>query len=219
MLSILLSVSASALSAQSTGPREWAFGFSGVTYLLYAADAVYTDPDEHLSANFGFRLSRTSFGERRLGWILDGELYLGVAHRELIDVDMPNTIFGLQAFAGPALRFGPVQTYAAFGVNRTSVPESEIIEVPGLVVINYVGMGGLSDVWASYLNALGQSSGGAEVIASIPHYKKVAPAALFGFSYDFGSSAFGLRWSLDVIPMFIDGGTRTNFRTTLSLAG
>lgn len=203
---------------QSSGPRELAFGFSGVSYLIEAQDGVFTDADEHLAGNFGFRFTKASFGDRSWGWMLDGELYLGVANRELLDVDMPNTIFGLQAFAGPVLALGSFQTYATMGVNRTSVGESEIVEVPGLVVIQYIGTGGLSNVWAARLNALGQSSGGANVIASIPRYYKVAPAAMFGISYDFGGSGAGMRFSFDIIPTFIDG-TRTNFRTTLSIAG
>jgi hypothetical protein len=63
--------------------------------------------------------------------MLDGELYLGVANRQLLDVDMPNTIFGLHAFVGPVVALGPIQTYAAIGLNRTTVGESEIVEVPG----------------------------------------------------------------------------------------
>lgn len=199
-------------------PRDWSFGFSGVTYLFEPEDAVFTDADEHLEGNFGFRFTKASFNGRRLGWMLDTELYLGVASRELLDVDMPNTIFGLQAFVGPVLALGPLQTYATVGVNRTTVGESEIVEVPGLVVIQYVGTGGLSNTWAGLLNALGQSAGSADVIASIPKYSKVSAAGAFGMSYDFGAGDLGMRISLEYMPVFI-GPTRNNFRTTLSIAG
>ncbi len=79
------------------------FGFSGVTYLFEASDGVFTDAHEHLPGNFGFRLTKASFGVRSWGWMFDGKLYLGVANRQLLDVDTPNTIFGLQAFVGPVL--------------------------------------------------------------------------------------------------------------------
>jgi len=204
--------------ALAQGPRDTAFGFSGVTYLIEAQDAVFTDADEHLQGNFGFRFTKAFFGERSWGWMLDGELYLGVASRELLDVDMPNTMFGLQAFVGPVIALGSFQTYATIGVNRTTVGDSEIVEVPGLVVIQYVGSGGLSNVWAAQLNALGQAAGSSTVVASIPRYSKVAAAGMFGISYDFGGSGFGLRTSLDYIPIFI-GPTRNNFRFTFSIAG
>lgn len=217
-LTALALCAAQPVLGQSSGPRDLAFGFSGVTYLIEASDGVFTDPDEHLVGNFGFRFTKAYFGDRSWGWMLDGELYLGVANRELLDVDMPNTIFGLQAFVGPVLSLGSVQAYATIGVNRTSVGSSEIVEVPGLVVIQYVGSGGLSNVWAARLNALGQSSGGANVIASIPEYSNVSAAGMFGISYDIGGSGAGLRISFDYIPIFI-GPTRHNFRTTLSIAG
>jgi hypothetical protein len=176
------------------------------------------DPDEHLPGNFGFRFTGASFGDRSWGWMLDAELYLGVANRQLLDVDVPNTIFGMQAFAGPVLALGPLQIYATGGVNRTTVGDSKIIEVPGLVVIQYVGMGGLSDLWAAQLNALGQNAGPGGVKVSIPRYSKVSPAAVFGASYDLGGSGGGFRISLDYIPIFV-GPARNNFRMTLSLAG
>jgi len=150
--------------------------------------------------------------------MLDGEVYLGVANRILIDVDMPNTIFGLHAFAGPVVAFGHFQTYATVGVNRTTVGDSEIVEVPGLVVIQYVGMGGLSDVWAGQLNALGQAAGSGDVVASIPRYSEVALAGMFGISYDFGGSGLGFRLSFDYLPIYV-GPTRNNFRFTIGLSG
>ncbi len=201
-------------------PRDLAFGFSGVTYLFEAIDQVYTDADEHLPGNVGFRLSKAWFGERRWGLMLDTELYLGVADRTLLDSSMPNTIFGLQAFLGPALAVGPVQFYALGGVNRTTVGESQIVEVPGLVVIRYIGSGGLSNVWAAHLNALAERSAGTgtNVIASIPRYEEVSPAAVFGGAFDFGGGGTGFRLSIDYLPIFI-GPTRNNFRVTLSVAG
>ncbi len=218
--SLMLALSAAApTAAQDSGPREWAFGFSGVGYLIEASDGVFTDPDEHMTPNFGFRLTKASFGEDRWGWMLDGELYLGVANRILLDVDMPNTIFGLQAFVGPVVALGPFQFYATGGVNRTTVGESEIVEVPGLVVIQWVGTGGISNLWAAQLNAMAASAGsGGDVIASIPKYSEVAPAGMFGMSYDFGSPRFGFRLSFDYLPVFM-GPTRNNFRATFSLAG
>lgn len=65
-------------------------------------------------------------------------------------MDMPNTIFGLQAFGGPVVALGPLQFYATGGLNRTTVGESEIVEVPGLVVIQWVSTGGISDLWATF---------------------------------------------------------------------
>ena len=209
---------APSVRAQNPGPRDVAFGFSGVTYLFEASDGVFTDADEHLPGNFGFRLTKASFGGRSWGWMFDGELYLGVANRQLLDVDMPNTIFGLQAFVGPVLALGPVQLYATGGVNRTTVGDSKIVEVPGLVVIQYVGMGGLSDVWAAELNALGERAGSGSVKASIPRYSKVSAAGVLGISWDLGGSGAGFRLSLDYLPVFI-GPTRNNFRATFSLAG
>lgn len=216
-LALALSVGRPAL-AQQRAPRDLAFGFSGVTYLFEASDGVFTDADEHLPGTFGFRLTKGFFGGRSWGWMLDGELYLGVANRELLDVDMPNTIFGLQAFAGPVVALGSMQFYALAGVNRTTVGESEIVEVPGLVVVQYVGMGGLSDVWAGILNSLGRNAGDAHVAASIPRYSNVSPAGALGMSWDIGGAGAGLRLSLDYLPIFI-GPTRNNFRFTLSLAG
>lgn len=219
-LAALGAATARPTAAQQTAPRDLAFGFSGVTYLFEAEDGVFTDADEHLPGNFGFRLTKGFFGDRRWGWMLDAELYLGVANRQLIDVDMPNTIFGLEAFAGPALALGSLQLYALGGVNRTTVGESEIVEVPGLVVIHYIGTGGLSNVWAAQLNALAEraNSTGSNVVASIPRYAEVTPAAVFGASYDFGGAGPGLRLSIDYLPVFI-GPTRNNFRVTLALAG
>ena len=208
------------VEAQRAPPRDFAFGFSGVTYLFEAEDGVFTDADEHLPGNFGFRFTKGFFGDRSWGWMLDGELYLGVANRQLIDVDMPNTIFGLQAFVGPVVALGPVQLYALGGINRTTVGESKIVEVPGLVVIQYVGTGGLSNVWASQLNSLANRaiSSGSNVVASIPRYAEVTPAAVFGGSLDFGGGSTGLRLSIDYLPVFV-GPTRNNFRVTFSLAG
>ena len=204
--------------AQRRAPRHVAFGFSGVTYLFEASDGVFTDADEHLPGAFGFRLSVASFGDRSWGWMLDGELYLGVANRQLLDADMPNTIVGLQGFVGPVVALGSIQLYALGGVNRTTVGESKVVEVPGLVVIRYVGTGGLSDLWAARLNALGQSSGEADVVASIPRYEEVSPAAALGMAWDIGGRGAGFRLSFDYLPVFL-GPTRNNFRVTVSLAG
>ena len=217
-LSVFALRPAAPVRAQDAGPRDLAFGLSGVTYLFEASDGVFTDADEHLPGNFGFRLTKASFGGRSWGWMFDGELYLGVANRQLLDVDMPNTIFGLQAFVGPVLALGPLQIYATGGVNRTTVGDSKIVEVPGLVVIHYVGMGGLSDLWAAQLNALGQRAGSGGVKASIPRYSKVSAAGVLGISWDIGGPGAGFRFSLDYLPIFI-GPTRNNFRATFSLAG
>lgn len=205
--------------AQSSKPRDFAFGFSGVTYLFEAVDGVYTDADEHLPGNVGFRFTKAYFGERRLGLMLDGEIYAGVADRELVGTSMPNTIFGLQAFVGPSLALGSFQFYALGGVNRTTVGDSKIVEVPGLVVIEYIGSGGLSSTWAARLNALASgSSGGSNVVASIPAYKEISPAGVLGASYDFGGGDIGFRLSLEYLPIFI-GPTRNNLRITLAVAG
>lgn len=204
--------------AQRPSPREVAFGFSGVTYLFEASDGVFTDDDEHLPGAFGFRLSLASFGERSWGWMLDGELYLGVANRQLLNADMPNTIVGMQAFAGPVVALGSIQLYVLGGVNRTTVGESKVVEVPGLVVIRYVGTGGLSNVWAARLNELGQRAGSANVVASIPRYEEVAPAGVLGMAWDVGGRGMGFRLSVDYLPVFV-GPTRNNFRVTFSLAG
>jgi hypothetical protein len=215
-LAALVAIVAHPASAQQSGPREWAFGFSGVSYLIEPTDGAFTDPDRHRTKNFGFRLSKASFGDRRWGWLIDTEVYLGVANRMLIDVDLPNTIFGLQGFVGPVVAVGPLQLYAAGGVNRTTIGKSEIITVPGLVVITYVGTGGLSNLWAAQLNALGQSAGsGGNVEASIPRYSDVSPAGMLGFAWDVGSM---FRFSFDYIPIFMEP-KRDNFRFTFSLAG
>jgi len=204
--------------ASSQGPRDLAFGFSGVTYLFEASDGVFSDADEHLPGAFGFRLTKGFFGNRSWGWLLDGELYLGVANRQLLDVDMPNTIFGLHAFAGPVVSLGSFQFYAAGGVNRTTVGESEIIEVPANVVIVALGGDYLSQYMAAILNARLANQVGGNVIASVPRYSEVAAAGMFGASYDFGGSGLGFRFSLEYLPIFISP-TRNNFRFTLSLAG
>ncbi len=221
VLAIVASWSPSRALAQEPDPRGFAFGFSGVGYLVEATDGIYTDPNDHHPTNVGFRLTRASFGGRSWGWMIDAELYLGVANRQLLDVDMPNTIFGLHAFVGPVVALGLFQTYAGVGVNRTTVGESEIVEVPGLVVVTYIGTGGLSNLWAAQLNAMAQAAqaaGEPTVIASIPSYSDVSPAGLVGISYDFGGSGAGLRISIDYIPVFMDP-MRNNFRATLSLAG
>ena len=207
--------------AQQPGPRGFAFGLSGVGYLFEASDGVFTDPSDHHPTNFGFRLTRAYFGGRSWGWMLDGELYLGVANRQLLDVDMPNTIFGLHAFVGPVVALGPIQTYAAIGLNRTTVGESEIVEVPGLVVIQWIGTGGVSSLWAASMNAryqAAQNAGSPTVIASVPRYSDVSPAGLLGIAYDFGGRALGFRISFDYIPVFMDP-MRNNFRATLSIGG
>lgn len=212
----LVVIATQPVAGEQSGPREWAFGFSGVSYLIEPTDGAFTDPDRHRTKNFGFRFSKASFGERRWGWLIDTELYLGVANRVLIDVDLPNTIFGLQGFVGPAVAVGPLQLYAAGGVNRTTIGKSEIITVPGLVVITYVGTGGLSNLWAAQLNALGQSAGsGGTVEASIPRYSDVSPAGILGFAWDVGPM---FRFSFDYIPIFLEP-KRDNFRFSFSLAG
>lgn len=218
-LVLALSLSIQPLAAQAERPREWAFGFSGVTYLFEASDAVFTDPDEHLSGNFGFRLSKASFGDGALGWVIDTELYLGVANRFVLDVDLPNTIFGLQAFAGPALAFGPLQTYATIGVNRTTVGESKITTIPGPVVVTYVAGGGISQAWSDIMTARARNAqSGGDVLASIPRYHETHPATMIGMSYDFGSGASGVRLSFDYIGIFMSP-VRNNYRITFSLAG
>ncbi|MEM7416671.1 MAG: hypothetical protein AAF389_14295 [Gemmatimonadota bacterium] len=200
-------------------PREWAFGFSGVTYLFEPEDAVYTDPDEHLSGNFGFRLTKASFGDRSFGWMINTELYLGVADRFVIDVDLPNTIFGLQAFAGPVVAFGPFQTYATFGVNRTTVGESKIVTVPGPVVVTYVAGGGISQAWSDIMEARAREANtGGDVLASVPRYHQTKAATMIGMSYDFGGSDLGIRLSFDYIGVFLNP-VRNNYRMTFSLAG
>lgn len=207
------------LSAQSDRPREWAFGFSGVTYLFEASDAVYTDPDEHLSGNFGFRLSKASFGGGALGWVIDTELYLGVANRFVLDVDLPNTIFGLQAFVGPSVALGRVQTYATIGVNRTTVGESKITTIPGPVVVTYVAGGGISQAWSDIIEARARAAqSGGDVLASIPRYQEIHPATMIGLAWDLGSGDFGVRLSFDYIGIFM-GPVRNNYRMTFSLAG
>lgn len=219
-LAIVLSATAP-LAAQSDRPREWAFGFSGVTYLFEASDAVFTDPDEHLSGNFGFRLSKASFGDGPLGWVIDTELYLGVANRFVIDVDLPNTIFGLQAFVGPSLAFGSVQTYGTIGVNRTTVGESKITTIPGPVVVTYVAGGGISQAWSDIMEARAreaQAQGVGEVLGSIPRYQEIHPATMIGLAWDLGGGSSGVRLSFDYIGIFM-GPVRNNYRVTFSLAG
>lgn len=218
ILAVLASWSPSGAVAQQPGPRGFAFGFSGVGYLVEATDGIYTDPNDHHPTNVGFRLTRASFGGRSWGWMLDAELYLGVAHRQLLDVDMPNTIFGLHAFVGPVVALGRFQTYAGVGVNRTTVGESEIVEYPTVVVVQGIANGGLSEFWVFKLDQARLAAGGGNVIASIPSYSDVSPAGLVGISYDIGGSGFGLRISFDYIPVFMDP-MRNNFRATLSLAG
>ena len=217
-LTALALCAAQPLCAQSSGPRDLAFGFSGVSYLIEPSDAVYTDPEEHLSGNFGFRLTKAFFGGRRFGWMVDGELYLGVANRVVLDVDLPNTIFGLQAFAGPVVALGRLQTYATIGVNRTSVGESKIVTVPGPVVVQYVTGGGISSAWAAIMTERSRNSTGGDVLGSVPRYYELAAAGMFGVSYDFGRSGAGFRLSFDYIPIFMSP-TRSNYRVTFSLAG
>ncbi len=204
--------------AQRRRPRDVAFGFSGVTYRFEESDRVFTSPGEHLSGNFGFRFTKAFFGRGSLGWMIDTELYLGVAHRDLLGADLPNTIFGLQGFMGPVVALGPIQLYGLGGVNRTTVGKSDIIDAPGPVVIRWVGMGGLSSSWAQALNSLGARAGNGDVIASIPRYSNVSPAAVFGMSWDVGGGGFGIRISLDYIPIFM-GPKRNNFQATFSMAG
>lgn len=204
--------------AQRRHPRETAFGFSAITYRFEESDRVFTSPGEHLSGNVGFRFTKAYFGRGRLGWMLDTELYLGVAHRDLLGADLPNTIFGLQGFIGPVVALGPFQLYSLGGVNRTTVGKSDIINAPGYEVVQYIGSGGISTLWAQYLTALGQNAGNGDVIASVPRYSNVSPAAVFGMSWDLGGSSFGLRLSVDYIPIFM-GPKRNNFEATFSLAG
>lgn len=207
------------LAAQSDGPRDVAFGFSGMTYLFEPEDAVFTDADEHLNGNFGFRLTKAWFGDRTWGLMVDTELYLGVASRMVLDVDMPNTIFGVHAYAGPVVSFGGFQSYAAFGVNRTSVGESDIIEVPGPILITHVAGGGINQAWSDIMTARAREANqGSNVIASVPRYYELATAGLFGLSYDFGSGSGGFRIAFDYVPIFV-GPTRNNYRVTFSLAG
>ncbi len=94
--------------------------------------------------------------------------------------------------------------------------DSKIVEVPGLVVIRCVGTGGLSDLWAAELNALGQRAGSGSVKTSIPRYSKVSAAGVLGISRDFGGSGVGFRVSLDYLPIFI-APTRNNKRSLRDL--
>lgn len=217
---VVCAVLATAVPASGqTPPRELSFGFSAVTYLFEPEDAVYTDPDEHLSGNFGFRLTKAFFGKRSVGWLVDTELYLGVADRFVLDVDLPNTIFGLQAFVGPVASVGRLQLYGTIGVNRTTVGESEIVEIPGPVVVTYVAGGGLSQAWADIMEARAREAGaGTNVIATVPRYEEVRAATMLGASYDFGGRAGGVRLSFDYIGVFMSP-VRNNYRITLSLAG
>jgi hypothetical protein len=209
---------ARAAQGQQSQPRDLAFGFSAVSYLFEASDGVFTDNDEHMPGNVGFRLTKAFFGDRSWGWMLDGELYLGVANRQLLDVDMPNTIFGLHAFVGPVIALGSLQLYGTLGVNRTTVGESEIVEVPAGTVEQYLREASVSDHWTDILLLASLNSAGGDVIASIPRYSNVSAAGMFGASYDIGGSALGLRLALEYIPIFI-GPARNNLRITLALAG
>ncbi|MCC7054266.1 MAG: hypothetical protein IT355_13450 [Gemmatimonadaceae bacterium] len=106
---VLLVCAASAAPALSLAqatrevtPRRNAFGFSYVSYAIDDDDAVFTDAQEHFTANFGFRFTRAFVRpSRALGWMIDGELFLGVIDRELLDVPLPETMLGLHAFVGP----------------------------------------------------------------------------------------------------------------------
>jgi len=217
-LAALLTGSQRPALAQESGPRGWAFGFSAVGYLIEETDGVFTDADEHMTPNFGFRFTKAWFGNRHFGWMLDSELYLGVAHRMLIDVDLPETIFGLQAFAGPAIAFGPFQTYAAVGVNRTTIGGSKIVEAPISSFDAWTLAGGVSETWIAIVNQLVANAGPNDVIASIPAYSDVSLAGLLGIAWDFGPRGFGGRFSIDYIPVFMSP-TRNNIRFSLSLAG
>ena len=197
--------------------RRAAFGFSYVSYALDDEDGVFTDNRAHTAQNFGFRVNRAFRRQQQLGWMLDGELFLGVLQRELIDVPLPETIFGLQAFAGPQLRLGRITANVAAGMNRLSIPGSELVNSPRQSVVQYVGRGGLSRLWAANLNAL-TAKNQSTVAASIPAYTKVAPAGLLGLAYDFGQKALGFRVSIEYTPVFT-ASTKNNVRFTFSIAG
>lgn len=223
-LTSLLLVPAIAAIAQSAQPsqrairpRKSAFGFSYVTYAFEQDDGVFTDNREHATQNFGFRFNRAFRRAQPVGWMMDGELFLGVIDRELVNVPLPETLFGMHAFVGPQISFGKLTLNAAGGVNRTSVPGTEIVSASRASVIQYVGRGGLSRLWAANLNNL-TSGGQPTVQASIPAYSKVSPAGLLGFAYDFGKKGLGFRFSGEFLPVFV-GPVRKNFRTSLSITG
>lgn len=231
---LLPAVHASAQRETPDAPvrRSSAFGFSYVTYAFDPQDGVYTDNKTHTTPNFGFRFTKGFRTQRALGWMMDGELFLGVIDRELLDVPLPETIFGLHAFVGPQYTAGRLTLSAAGGVNRTSVAATELVSSPRGSVIQYVGRGGLSRLWAATLNAAAATSK-PTVEASIPAYAKLAPAGLLGLSYDFGGggggqrvrgqraggrSGLGFRISAEVLPVFVSP-VRTNFRTSISITG
>jgi hypothetical protein len=209
-----------------------AFGFSYLTYSFDPEDGVFTDNKTHATQNFGFRFTKAFRRQRPLGWLVDGELFLGVIDRELLNVPLPETIFGLHAFVGPQYSAGRMTYYAAGGVNRTSVPATELVSASRASVIQYVGRGGLSRLWAAQLNAAA-STAQPTVQASIPAFSKVAPAGMIGLAYDFGNSGggkaargksaagrsgLGFRISADFLPVFISPA-RNNFRTSISITG
>lgn len=221
LLACITSLAPALMLAQATRdvtPRRNAFGFSYVTYAIDEEDAVFTDAREHRTSNFGFRFSRVFVKPRRaLCWMLDGELFLGVINRELLDVPLPETMFGLHAFVGPQVRSGRWTSYVAMGVNRTTVPETELVSASRGAAIQYIGRGGLSRLWAAQLNNL-TSSNQPTVSARIEGYNKVAPAGMLGAAYDLGRGPMGLRLSADYLPWF--GGTvRHNVRMSLSFTG
>lgn len=186
-----------------------------MTFSFQPEDGVFTDNSTPASQNFGFRFNKAFKRQKPLAWMMDGELFLGVIDGELLDVPLPETIFGLHAFVGPQYTAGHLTFCAAGGLNRTSVPATELVSKSRAPVMKYVGRGGLSRLWAATLNSL-TSSGQSTVQASIPAYAKVAPAGMFGLAYDIGSSGPGFRLSADFLPVFADK-TRNNFRSTLSI--
>lgn len=203
---------------QPVRPRKASFGFSYVTYAFEADDGVFSDNREHATPNFGFRFNRAFRRTQQVGWMMDGELFLGVIDRELLDVPLPETSFGLQAFTGPQISVGQFTFTAAGGVNRTSVPGTELVSSSRGAAITYVGRGGLSRLWAATLNNL-TSKNTPTVQASIPAYAKVAPAGLIGVAYDFGGKGpLGFRLSAEFLPVFV-GSMRKNFRTSISITG
>ena len=141
-----------AVTAQTTQKpvvsRNGAFGFSYVTYSFEPDDGVFTDNRVHATQNIGFRFNRSFRRAQTVGWMMDGELFLGVIDRELLDVPLPETLFGLHAFVGPQFSFGQVTLNAAGGVNRTSVPGTELVSSSRGSSIQYVGRGGMSRLWA-----------------------------------------------------------------------
>jgi hypothetical protein len=221
LLACLVTTAPALLLAQAprdAAPRRNAFGFSYVTYAVEDDDGVFTDASEHLTTNFGFRFSKAFVRpSRALGWMVDGELFLGVIDRELLDVPLPETMFGLHAFVGPQFRSGRLTTYVAAGINRTTVPETELVSTSRGAAIQYIGRGGLSRLWAATLNNL-TSSGQPTVSARIEGYNKLAPAGMLGASYDVGRGPMGLRLSADYLPMF-GGSVRHNVRVSLFVTG